>query len=241
MKVLSVIPARGGSKGIPKKNLLNFFGTSLVGWAAKTSTYCSEITNTVVSTDDLSIAADAEKFGAAFLGPRPSDLCSDVTPDQPVLQFEIERAERQFKTTYDLVVMLQPTSPLRTPEDIRICLQRMQGDDASSVWTISPIDKHFHFRKQFIMSKDGLIEIALKGIEVQRRQDLEETFRRNGAVYVFTRETVFNDPNLRGDRCIGVLLPHPTANIDSIADFEQANALVKLVDNKMKFLNRERE
>jgi CMP-N-acetylneuraminic acid synthetase len=241
VKVLAVIPARGGSKGIPKKNLLKLFDISLVGWAAKTSTDCFEITNTIVSTDDISIASDAEKFGAAFLGPRPNDLSSDITPDQPVLQFEIERAEKQFKTTYDLVVMLQPTSPLRTPEDIKICLYQMQEHYADSVWTISPIDKHFHFRKQFIMSKDGLIETAHKGIEVQRRQDLEETFRRNGAVYVFTRETVFNDPNLRGNRCIGVLLSHPTANIDSIADFEKAQTLVKLVDNKLKFLNREQE
>jgi CMP-N-acetylneuraminic acid synthetase len=241
VKVLSVIPARGGSKGIPKKNLLKFFDISLVGWAAKTSADCSEITNTVVSTDDVSIAADAEKFGAAFLGPRPSDLSSDTSPDQPVLKFEIERAELQFKITYDLIVMLQPTSPLRTPEDIRICLQKMQGHDASSVWTISPIDKHSHFKKQFTMSKDGLIESVHKGREVQRRQDLEETFRRNGAVYIFTRETVFSDPNLRGDRCLGVLLSHSTVNIDSMADFEQAKSFVRLVDNKMKFLHREFE
>ena len=91
------------------------------------------------------------------------------------------------------------------------------------------------------MSKDGLIKSVHKGKEVQRRQDLEETFRRNGAVYIFTRETVFSDPNLRGDRCIGVLLSHSTVNIDSMADFEQAKSYVRVVDNKMKFLHREFE
>ena len=241
MNVLSVIPARGGSKGIPKKNLLKFFDFSLVGWATKTSIGCPEVSYTMISTDDDSIAADAKRFGATYLGPRPNDLSSDTALDQPVLQFEVERAERHFKTSFEIIVMLQPTSPLRSPEDIKICIDKMQEYSASSAWTISPIDKHFHFKKQFTMSDDGLIEIAHKGAEVIRRQDLEDTFRRNGAVYVFKRETVFGDPSLRGSRCVGVLLPHPTANIDSMADFEHAKTLVEVVDSQMKFVNLEVE
>jgi len=234
-EVLAIIPARGGSKGIPKKNLMKFFDHSLVGWAAKTASESELITQTLVSTDDQEIADEARAFGAVFLGRRPKDLSSDTSIDQPVLRYELEQAEKYFKKKFEIVVMLQPTSPLRKSEDIDLCIQRLLAEDASAVWTVSPIPLHFHYKKQFVMFDDGQIKIAHIGQEIIRRQDLDVTYRRNGVVYAITRDVVIGDPGLRGTKCLGLILDHPTANIDSMNDFDHAKSLVTISKGNIAF------
>lgn len=236
IEILAIIPARGGSKGIPRKNLLKFFDHSLVGWAAKTASESKFISKSLVSTDDQEIADEAQEFGAVFLGPRPKDLSSDMSTDQPVLKYELETAEQRFRTSFRVIVMLQPTSPLRTAEDIDRCIQKLIDERASAVWTVSPVPLHFHYKKQFVMSDTGEIKTAHSGPEVIRRQDLRASYRRNGVAYALTREVVVNDPKLRGKKCIGLTLDHPTANIDSMEDFEHAKSFVKISDGKIRFI-----
>ena len=235
MKVLAIIPARGGSKGIPNKNMTHFHGTSLVGLATKAACGSINVTHTMVSTDESVIANEAAKFGASFIGFRPPELSSDSALDQPVLRYELNQAERHFETIFEIVVMLQPTSPLRTSIDVDLCVNKLIELKASSVWTISPIEKHFHYKKQLVLTDEGTIKLAVDGPEVTRRQDLNSVFRRNGAVYVYTRDTVLNDSRLRGSRCYGVTLSHVTANIDTLSDLEQAEKDAQVIDGELHF------
>jgi CMP-N-acetylneuraminic acid synthetase len=239
MRVLAIIPARGGSKGIHKKNLLYLHGRSLVAWATKSANEATKISKTIISTDDVSISIEAINLGASFLGPRPPDLSSDVALDQPVLRYELLAAEKFFQMNFDLVVMLQPTSPLRTSSDIDFCISELIKHDATSVWTISHIEKHFHYKKQLIKNEDGFLELAFNGSEVIRRQELSDSFRRNGAVYVYTRKTVLNDPTLRGNRCLGIVLTHETSNIDKMNDLEIARRSTQVVNGDLKIIHRE--
>ena len=241
MNILAVIPARGGSKGIPKKNLSLLHGTSLVGLATKVARNSNYVTHTIISTDDKFIADEATSFGATFIELRPQELSSDTATDQPVLQFELNRAEHHFGLVFQIVVMLQPSSPLRTSDDIDFCINKLITTKASSVWTVSPIEKHFHYKKQLVVSDDGFLKLAVQGPEITRRQDLSEVFRRNGAVYAYTRDTVLSDPLLRGGRCYGVTLSHATANIDTMSDLEEARKNVQVINGQLHFLYKDKQ
>jgi CMP-N,N'-diacetyllegionaminic acid synthase len=218
--VLCVIPARGGSVGIKNKNLQKVHEVSLVSWASKLASSISIIDKVIVSTDSQEIADEAQSYGADFLSFRPSELSGASVHDQQVLIHSLFESESFCDKEFDVIVMLQPTSPLRSREEVEECLRAVAENGKSACWTVSEIDLKFHYRKQLKIGADDALELAFSGDRVVARQELQKVFMRNGACYVFSRDTLMNDPNLLGTNCGYLISNGIRPNIDNIEDLE---------------------
>lgn len=221
-RVLAIVPARGGSKGIPGKNLMSVAGKPLFQWLAETLEEIDEIDRAVVSTDSEEIALLARKFGLDCPFYRPDYLSGDRVGDIPVLTHALEETERILGEVFDLVLMLQVTSPLRTPRDIRESLKLLEEKNADSVWTVSPVDLSFHPLKQISLRPDGRAEyFDGEGAQIIARQQLSQTYFRNGSCYVLTRDQLLVAKSLMGERTFGLVSEGPRVSIDSIDDVNE--------------------
>ena len=221
--VLAVIPARGGSKGLPGKNLRELHGRSLVRHAIKFADSCPLITEIVITSDSVDILKDAKEENVAkpiFYLSRPDELASDETKDAPVLRHALESYENRIQKQIELIAMLQPTSPLRLNKDVESCINSINHFNGTSAWTISKVPLKYNYRKQFHLSSNSVLtDSSIEG-HTTRRQDLELTYIRNGLCYVYTRQTVLEDEDLRGKRWRGVMIDRNIVNIDTQDDFE---------------------
>ncbi|MCL4114501.1 cytidylyltransferase domain-containing protein [Vibrio lentus] len=178
-KILAFIPARGGSKRLPRKNILPLAGKPLIGWsieAAKDSKYINQI---FISTDDQEIAEVAQSFGIDVPELRPSHLASDTASTADVLTYTLEK----FGNNVDIVVLLQPTSPLRTAVHIDQALELFVKKQASSVVSVTPCEHPPTWSNT--LPDDGSLGEFVRPEALKRSQDLEEFYRFNGAIYIF--------------------------------------------------------
>lgn len=221
IKILVVIPARGGSKGIKNKNLRKVASKSLVAHAieyAQKLPWASEIH---VSTDHRGIALEAAKFGAEPRFLRPEPLSGEFVGDVDVLKHAVLTMESCAGHSYDAVAMIQPTSPLRTMEDASEVYAAFEaGHD--SVWTISPVDLHFHPKKLLKSSGSGsTVDLSFydkDGPSIIARQQLDQVHCRNGALYLISRDLIVKKNRLYGDRWAGVVSNGERLSIDSMSD-----------------------
>ena len=221
-KILCIIPARGGSVGIKDKNLRKIHNKSLVAWAVTVAMMNEFIDEVVVSTDSDEIAEIATQQGGTFLGLRSAELSGPTIHDQQVLVETLNKSEAVFSFEFGIVVMLQPTSPLRTNEEINQCISEVGSLNKTACWTVSKVDPKYHYRKQLTISEGSALRMSVEGPRVVARQELSQTYIRNGACYAFTRETVIKDPQLMGDNCGYVISDGMRPNIDAIKDLEKA-------------------
>ncbi|MEZ8602552.1 MULTISPECIES: cytidylyltransferase domain-containing protein [Vibrio] len=178
-KILAFIPARGGSKRLPRKNILPLAGKPLIGWsieAAKDSKYINQI---FISTDDQEIAEVAQSFGIDVPELRPSHLASDTASTADVLTYTLEK----FGNNVDIVVLLQPTSPLRTAVHIDQALELFVKKQASSVVSVTPCEHPPTWSNT--LPDDGSLGEFVRPEALKRSQDLEGFYRFNGAIYIF--------------------------------------------------------
>jgi len=185
-RVLSIIPARGGSKGLPGKNIIDLAGKPLIAWTIEASLKSKYIAKTVVSSDDEEILDISNNYGAEVLK-RPNDLASDIATSELVVRHVIDCLESKGEK-FDVVILLQPTSPLRTHEDIDNAFEIMFYSESTAVISVCEFDNKV--LKSFIKDYDGF----LSGIEndkylCMRRQDLPELFMPNGAIYIVDIES----------------------------------------------------
>jgi CMP-N,N'-diacetyllegionaminic acid synthase len=197
MNVLGVIPARGGSKGIPTKNLAPLCGRPLLAYTADAVNDSRKLTRTIVSTDDERIADCARSLGLDVPFIRPSSLAADDVPMLPVLQHAITAMRaRGFET--DMVVLLQPTSPLRRGQHIDAAidwLQRVRGDSVVSV-----VEVPHQFNPISVMRLDeGLLKPFLERSAPTRRQDKPRLYARNGPAVLAVHARVIENGSLYGD------------------------------------------
>lgn len=225
-KILAVVPARGGSKGVPLKNIKQLAGLPLIAHTAKVIQQVPRIDRAIVSTDHLGIARVAEEHGLAFLGERPEALSGDRVGDLPVLQQALEQAEASDGCRYDIVLMLQPTSPIRLAEDIDACIDKLADGPFDAVWTVSPIDLKFHPLKVLRVQNDSMSLWDARGQEIIARQQLEPLYYRNGICYAFTRDCLMETHSIYGRNAGAYVVAHPFANIDTEADFLAAENLM---------------
>ncbi len=225
LRVLAVVPARGGSKGLPRKNLLPLGGVPLVGRVGQVVKACPSIDRAVVSTDDEDIAAAAEASGLEAPFRRPEDLSGDRIGDVDVLRHALAATEAEDGSHYDIVVMLQPTSPLRTAEQVERTLRRLVEDDLDAVWTVSPTDGKAHPVKQLRLEGELLRFDHPDGAGVVARQELAPLWHRNGIAYALRRATL-EAGALLGARTGAVIIDGPVANIDDALDLEWAEFLL---------------
>lgn len=227
-RVLAVCPARGGSKGIPLKNLRPFLGVPLVARVGQLVAEIPLIDRAVVSTDHPEIAKAAQDSGldAPFL--RPSELSGDRVADAPVLQHALDEVERLDGVTYELLVLLQPTSPLRTAAQVVAAIEKLVREGWDAVWTVSETDSKGHPLKQLLVGESGdLDDYDPAGRAIVARQQLSPVYHRNGVAYVLTRQCLLEHRSLRGPRTGALVLEGELVSIDTPWDLELAEYIAK--------------
>ena len=231
-KILAIVPARGGSKGLPGKNLKKFRGLSLVANVGNLIKNFSIIDKAIVSTDSIEIAAEAKSFGldAPFL--RPENLSGDLIGDIDVLQHALLKMEAINGTKYEIVLMLQPTSPLRKLDEIKDCLDLFIKKSADSVWTVSKTDKKYHPLKQLRLNNNNKMSLYDdEGAKIIARQQLNDTYYRNGAVYVMSRDLILKKKSLISDNSFALISEIPHISIDTKEDLELAEKISKSMNH----------
>jgi CMP-N,N'-diacetyllegionaminic acid synthase len=216
LSILAVIPARGGSKGIPFKNLKKVGGKPIVELAAQVASSVKLIDRVVVSTDSEKIANAAINGGASFPFRRPKILSGDKVSDLEVLTHALNEMEYQDKKKYDIVVMLQPTSPLRTTQHVVDSIEMFANNDYDSVWTVSETDSKNHPLKQLIISQDSQLNYYdQEGSKIIARQQLEPVYHRNGIAYVISRECLIEKKSIMGGETGVVICKGDHVSIDT--------------------------
>ncbi len=225
--VLAIIPARGGSKGIKLKNLRKINGVSLIGHVCNCVNALVEIDRAIISTDHPLIAAEGEKYGVPTPFWRPDTLSGDLVGDLAVLTHALMEIENLDKMTYDMVLMLQPTSPLRRPDQVKNVLNKLTFQNLTSCWTVSTTDVKYHPLKQ-LKDVDGRLELwDPSGERVVARQQLQSLYHRNGVAYAFTRRCLLEQKSLLGDNSSYILLEEKHISIDTEEDLCLAEAILR--------------
>lgn len=225
--ILAVIPARAGSKGIPRKNLRWVGDNTLIGHACQIATRCPSVHRVVVTSDDMEMGQEGLRNGADVFILRPSDLATDNANAADVWRHAWIEAERELDESYDISVLLQPTSPTRTIEDVEETIARLVTTGASAAVTVSPVPKHFAPHKLLQVTDKGTIAPVLPGsIPNIRRQDVPDTYWLNGHCYAARRESFLRDGVVLPDDAVPIVLDRAIANIDEIQDLEEALRLV---------------
>jgi CMP-N,N'-diacetyllegionaminic acid synthase len=223
--VLGVIPARGGSKGIPNKNLALLCGRPLLAYTADAVKESRKLTRTIVSTDDQRIAECARSLGLEVPFMRPAPLAADEAPMLPVLQHALDMMRADgFET--DIVVLLQPTSPLRRAEHIDTAVDWLQRTAADSV--VSVVEVPHQFNPTSVMRlEDGLLKPFLDGPTATRRQDKPKLFARNGPAVLAVRAAVVASGSLYGERSWPLgMSPEDSLDIDNPLDLRIAEFVI---------------
>lgn len=220
--VLALIPARGGSKGLPRKNVLPLGGRPLIGWtiaAAQASRYVDRI---VLSSDDPEIVAVARALGCEAPFVRPARLASDEARSIDVALHALGALD----TRYDYLVLLQPTSPLRTAADIDACLERCARSGATSC--VSVVEVHQHPAWMFHLGSDDRLQRYASGEMALRRQDLPPIYVLNGAVYVANSAWLAEHRAFLGEETLGYAMPESRSmDIDTRFDLQVAEMMLE--------------
>lgn len=220
--VLAIVPARGGSKGVPGKNVRTLAGKTLLEYTALAARDSGVIDRIVLSTDSDEIAEAGKRAGLDVPFMRPSSLAQDDTPMLPVIQHAVETLASDGWTT-DVVVLLQPTSPLRRPAHVRDAVTTLHQTNADSVVTVVELPRHLS--PDYVMRIDGglLRPFLPEGARVTRRQDARPAYSRDGTVYACWRATLEKWGNIYGERCQPLILDAADSlSIDSPADWAEA-------------------
>jgi len=226
-RVLGLIPARGGSKGVPRKNLRPLGEVPLVVRAIRTGLGCPSITDLCVSTEDEEIAAVCAEAGAKVPFLRPAELATDVAPTLPTMQHALAEMEKITQEKYEYLVLLEPTSPFRTEDDVEGALSALRGSDADSIVGVTRLASHHPIFIKKI--EDGLlVPFVMPEPEGTRRQDARPpAYCRNGAIYVFRTEKTTRRGRLYGDKVLPWVMPDErSVNIDREVDFRVAESLI---------------
>jgi CMP-N,N'-diacetyllegionaminic acid synthase len=221
MSLLAIIPARGGSKGIPRKNIKSLAGKPLIGWTIDVAKQASCIDRIVVTTENEEIAAVARELGAEVPFMRPTELATDETPGiAPVLH-----ALKQLPD-YEWVLLLQPTSPLRTHTDIEAIWQLCQSSAAPSAVSITEASKHPYW--MYAQDDQARLQPFISGRpDITRRQDLPAAYALNGALYLAKTEWLFQQGSFVGPETVGyVMSPERSADLDTEQDWRWVEFLV---------------
>ncbi len=214
-RVLAVVPARGGSKGIRLKNLRPVLGVPMVARVGHVVADIPEIDRAVVSTDHDEIAAVAESSGLAAPFRRPESLSGDRIGDLDVLSHALTASEEIDGVQYDVVLMLQPTSPLRKPSHVQDTLKMMIDGDWDAVWTVSETDSKAHPLKQLTVEDGTLGYYDDQGASIIARQQLQPVYHRNGIAYAISRDCLLNQKTIMGARTGALVLDGHFVSIDT--------------------------
>lgn len=222
--MIAIIPARAGSKGLPGKNIKILKGKPLIAYTIEAALKSEGISRVIVSTEDNKIAEVSKEFGAEVPFMRPENLATDTSLSLDVYEYTINRLELEEKTSIKNFVVLQPTSPLRTYDDIDAALKLFSEKKAFSVISFClehhPIIWHKHVKRS------GKIVPIFKD-KLQNRQQIKPTYFPNGAIYILNKK-VFQTRSYYGENSFAFIMDrNNSTDIDTIEDFEWAEFLLK--------------
>ncbi len=228
MRVLGIITARGGSKGIPAKNIAPLLGKPLLAYTADAAKQSRRLSRVVLSTDDEAIAEVGRTLQVEVPFLRPPALARDDTPTLPVLQDVVRRLE-QAGDRYDAVFTLQPTNPLRRPDDIDGAIDLLERTGADSVISFVDVGERHPARMKSIDAEGRVVNPPFaEQVEGQRRQDLPKLYLREGSVYLTRREVLMEQNSIQGSDCRAWIMPPQRAcNIDEPFDLFLAEQMLK--------------
>jgi len=231
VKVLGVVTARGGSKGLPGKNLGLLAGKPLISHTIDTAHESRAFDRLILSTDDEAIAAAGRACGCDVPFMRPAELARDETPHLPVLQHAVRWLHDHDRYEPDAVMILQPTSPLRRVADIRESIAILERSGADSVVSVSEVPAHYNPMRTLRLDGDGTATLFVTGEPVRRRinrrQDMPAAWTMNGAIYLFRTFVLVDadgmEPSLYGRRTTAYVMPDEFGiSIDSLDDWSAA-------------------
>jgi N-acylneuraminate cytidylyltransferase/CMP-N,N'-diacetyllegionaminic acid synthase len=225
-KIIAIIPARGGSKGLPRKNIKPLAGRPLIYYTIYEALKSNYLDRIIVSTEDEEIAKISKDCGAELPFMRPKELAMDNTPTLPVLQHAIHYLEEKENYYPDIIVLLEPTSPLRNNKDIDSAIKKFIESRYNTVVTVCKVDYPPHWVYKL---EGGKLKPFIKnGKKITRRQDAPDLYRLNGAIYVIKRDLIMIENKILCDNMDGVIMPlEKSIDIDSELDFFIAEKLMK--------------
>lgn len=224
LRVLAVIPARGGSKGVPRKNVRLLAGKPLIVWTIEAAQRATTIDRIIVSTDDDEIAAVAQNAGAQVCR-RPPELAGDTTPTEPVLFHVLHTLAQSDRYQPDAVALLQCTSPLRGSDVIDRCVRLLAQSGCDAVMTVTPM-QHWYLCGR--IAEGGIFQPEYEYAHRPFSQQMPEKFRENGACYVTRTSCLLTHRNrLGGEVRVLPLDVVRSIDIDTEADFRLAEEAIR--------------
>lgn len=222
--VLAVIPARGGSKTLPRKNILQFGGRALIAWTIEAALKASCISEVILSSDDEEICAVARSYGCNVPFLRPPALATDTSTSIEVLIHALEQIGG-----FDYVVLLQPTSPLRTAKDIDSAFDLMRKSNAPACVSVCPVEESPYWMYQ-LDDNCQLRSVVKMPENSTRRQDLPDVYSLNGAIYIAETDWLLKHQGFLSNETVGFIMPRNRSfDIDTLDDFEAAEAMYSII------------
>lgn len=220
-KILAIIPARGGSKGIINKNLTNFDGKKLLDYTAETLNKIKKIVDmTIISSDDHKIIDYAKKLKISAPFIRPKNLSGDKVDVTKVLMHSVRHLEKKHNFFFDIILCLEPTCPLRSYKDIIAAIKKIVNEKKDSVWSISETDSKYHPNKQLLTRKGYLKFYSPIGKKIIARQQLSKIYHRNGAVYAISKDFLMQQKKLIGKNTGYIISKNYMTSIDNNFDIK---------------------
>ncbi|WP_367757397.1 acylneuraminate cytidylyltransferase family protein [Flavobacterium sp. WC2430] len=228
MRILGIIPARGGSKGVPEKNIKLLNGKPLFQFTSEIALKSHYLTDVILSSDDNQIISVAESLGVKAPFIRPTALAEDQTPTIDVIIHALEWYENQG-IFFDAVCLLQVTSPFRTLVFLDKAIEKFIASGCDSLVSVQKVPHEYNPHWTFEVNPEGNLKIAT-GEEkiISRRQDLPEAYHRDGSIYIMKTEVLLKQHSLYGRSTSFIeSTPELYVNIDTLADWEKAELMIK--------------
>jgi len=225
--VVALIPARGGSKGVPRKNIRPLAGKPLIAYAIQTARASHLIERVIVSTDDAEIAEVARQYGAEVPFMRPSELARDDSPEWLTWRHAVRTLQDEGDASIEVVVCVSPTSPLRAVEDVEACIRLLRNSDADLVMTVRPAERNPFFN-MVVLDEDGCARVVIRPERpIHRRQDAPPVYDITTVAYAFRPEFVLSAGSEAEGKVRAVVVPPERAlDIDTELDFKFAEFLL---------------
>ena len=218
LSIMGLITARGGSKGIPSKNLIPIQGQPLISYTIQAALESKVLERVIVTTDDAKIAEVSRQLGAETPFVRPANLSGDWDPTHPVVVHALQWMAENEGYFPDYMMLMQPTSPLRIAEDIRNAVALAKEKDADGVISVYEPKQHPHW--MFELEEDGrFVDFDPHSRELARRQSLTPQYMLNGSIYLIKRSVIMRQDNFYTNRTYALVMPRERSfDIDSLHD-----------------------
>jgi CMP-N,N'-diacetyllegionaminic acid synthase len=228
MRILGIIPARGGSKGVPGKNIKLLNGKPLLQYTVEIALESQYLTDVILSSDDTQIITVAESLGVQVPFIRPTALAEDKTPTIDVIIHALQWFEKQA-VFFDAVCLLQVTSPFRTVEFLNKAITKFMDSGCDSLVSVQKVPHEYNPHWTFEVNQDGNLKIATGESKIiSRRQELPNTYHRDGSIYITKTEVILQQHTLYGKSTAFIeSSPEFYVNIDTLADWEKAEQMIK--------------